>query len=150
MKQVEKKLLEYWDGTALFITKDVINIIISNQYNLPEDRSQVPDALKVYARIVDVANKQVNHPVYCDIFRKGFYAFPPALFNEIAEIFQMKATQFAQYLKRHGYLYLQDSSEGLQSYVNIFGCNCYCVRTLKEYQREVTPLESPEELFKKL
>lgn len=149
LKRIRNKMLEYWDGRIMFDAQCVAERVATYQSRLPVD-NQIPDIKKVYAKIVGKAEEQINHPYYCNIFRKGFYAFPPELFAEIAKELQMTSTKLAQLLKRNGLLHLQDSSIGYQCYVNYFKDNCYCVLTIKQYQHEVAPLESPEELYKKL
>ena len=144
LKRVRNKLLEYWDGTVLFNAQEVVDTVIENQNNLPIDNTQVPDIKIVYSKIVDKANELKNHPNYCGIFRKGFYAFPPELFGEIADDLKMSPKHLAEYLKRNNLLYLQGSSVAHQCKVKFFDCYCYCVRTLKEYQQTVDEVDVSE------
>ena len=141
LTKIRKKMLDYWDGTMIFDEHSVISAVVANQSKLPIDNSQVPDIKMVYAKIVDKANEKKNDPVLADIFRRGFYAFPTYAFEEIADELQMKPKQLAEYLKRNNLLYLQESSIGYQCKVKFFNEYCYCVRTLREYQQDVTAVD---------
>lgn len=133
--KVTKKLLEYWDGEVLFNTGDVISSLIEQLPSLPVDTTRTLDIKVVYARIVNKVENMKNHPGYTWISRRGYYAFWPDQFQEVAEEMAMKPKELALYLKQYGLLYLQNSSVGYQCNVKGVG-NCYCVKTLRKFQTE--------------
>lgn len=135
LKKLEKTLLDYWDG-IIFNAADVVQKIAENLSKLPVDNSRIPDVKIVYSTILDFADSWSVGSQESIFLRRGFYAFPPNHFEEIAGKLQMTTKTLAEFLKRNGLLYLQNSSCGYQSNVRGEG-NCYCVRVLKQFEHEI-------------
>lgn len=137
--RIQNKILEYWDGTVIFDIAEVIKKLAANLNQLPVDSTQCPDVNFVYTKVVEFVDKYWGGPEQVNFFRRGFYAFHPMYFKDLAESVQMEPKKLAEFLKRNHLLYLQDSGHAFQCKVRDIG-NCYCVRVIKDLEREIPKL----------